>query len=85
MYLGNRDVVKIIKRTKTLLNNSIKSGGSSIKDFKGVSGKNGEFQQKFKVYARNGLKCKKKNCKGTIKKIYISNRSSFFCPICQSN
>ena len=85
MYLGNRDVVKIIKRTKTLLNNSIKSGGSSIKDFKGVSGKNGEFQQKFKVYARNGLKCKKKNCKGTIKKIYISNRSSFFCPICQTN
>ena len=83
--IGTRNVENIIKKTKIILKNSIKSGGSSIKDFKSVSGKNGDFQQKFKVYAREGLKCKKNNCKGIIKKIYISKRSSFYCPKCQNN
>ena len=85
MNISFEKIKKIVKKTKTILANSIKSGGSSIKDFRGVSGKNGAFQQKFKVYARDGLKCKKRNCEGTVKKIYISNRSSFFCPICQTN
>jgi len=80
-----KDASNIIQKTKIILKNSITSGGSSIKDFTGISGKNGAFQQKFKVYAREGLKCKKKKCHGIIKKIYISKRSSFFCTICQNN
>ena len=83
--LDNKKILLLIKNTKFVLKDSIKNGGSSIKDFQGISGKNGDFQQKFKVYDRDGLKCKKRGCKGLIKKIYISNRSSFFCPICQNN
>ncbi len=83
--LSNKKIPLLIKNTKSVLEDSIKNGGSSIKDFKGISGKSGDFQQKFKVYDRDGLKCKKRGCKGLIKKIYISNRSSFFCPICQNN
>ena len=59
--------------------------GSSIKDFKGISGRKGSFQQKFRVYDRESLKCKKMGCKGIIKKIYISRRSSFYCSVCQNN
>jgi len=75
----------MVKNTKLILKKSIKYGGSSIKDFKGISGKKGDFQEEFKVYEREGLECKKRGCNGKIKKIYISNRSSFFCPKCQSN
>mgnify|MGYP001228622972 FL=1 len=75
----------LVKNTKLILKKSIKYGGSSIKDFKGISGKKGDFQEEFKVYEREGLECKKRGCNGKIKKIYISNRSSFFCPKCQSN
>ena len=63
---------------------AIKKGGSSIKDFKNVSGKKGGFQKNFKVYERQGLKCKRKNCSGTIQKKTITNRSTFFCNTCQN-
>ena len=74
---------KIVKNIKTILLKAIKSGGSSIRDFKGASGKKGNFQQKFMVYDRNGQVCKKIRCRGKIKKIYISNRSTFYCLKCQ--
>ena len=61
----------------------IKKGGSSIRDFKNTSGKNGNFQKEFKVYQRENLDCLRSNCSGKIKKIFISNRSTFFCNICQ--
>ena len=74
---------KIVKNIKTILLKAIKLGGSSIRDFKGASGKKGNFQQKFMVYDRNGQVCKKIGCRGKIKKIYISNRSTFYCLKCQ--
>ena len=82
--INNKIILTLVKNIKSVLIDSIKNGGSSIKDFKGITGKNGYFQQKFKVYDREGLKCKKKGCTGVIKKIYISNRSSFFCTLCQN-
>ena len=74
---------KIIKFSRIILNNAIKFGGSSIKDFKGVSGGRGNFQTKFTVYNRENQRCTKHKCKGIIKKKYISNRSTFVCNFCQ--
>ncbi len=62
---------------------TIKKGGSSIRDFKNTSGKKGSFQKNFNVYERNGLNCKRLHCDGIIQKKNISNRSTFFCNICQ--
>ena len=59
---------KISRNTKTVLLNAIKKGGSSIRDFKHISGSVGSFQKNFKVYQRDGLKCKRVDCKGIIKK-----------------
>ena len=77
------EIKKIIKNTKIILKKAIFLGGSSIRDFKGISGNTGNFQQKFKVYGRDGQLCRKSGCKGIIKKIYISNRSTFHCIKCQ--
>ena len=74
---------KIIIYSRKVLNNAIKKGGSSIRDFKNTSGKKGTFQKNFNVYERNGLSCKRSHCKGIIQKKNISNRSTFFCNICQ--
>ena len=74
---------KIIFYSKTVLRRAIKKGGSSIRDFKNISGNRGSFQKDFKVYQRENLSCPKFNCTGIIKKKFISNRSSFFCNICQ--
>ena len=74
---------KIIKQSKKVLKKSIIKGGSSIRDFKNTSGDKGSFQNEFKVYNRENLKCTRTSCKGKISKVVITNRSSFFCNKCQ--
>ena len=83
MKLSKEECKKIIFFSKSVLTKAIQKGGSSIRDFKNISGENGNFQKEFKVYQREDLNCLKKKCSGKIKKIFISNRSTFFCNICQ--
>jgi formamidopyrimidine-DNA glycosylase len=75
---------RIILSSKKVLLKAINKGGSSIKDFKNTDGSKGNFQDSFKVYQRKGLNCKRKSCKGVITKKIITNRSTFFCNICQN-
>ena len=82
--LNQAECKKIIYFSKLILKKAIRLGGSSIRDFKNVSGKNGLFQNEFKVYQREHLKCLKYNCQGKIKKKIISKRSTFFCNKCQN-
>ena len=81
--LSSKEIKKLIKYSKLVLNLAIKFGGSSIRDFKNAKGISGSFQNKFKVYDRENKYCLRKNCKGKIIKMFISNRSSFFCKSCQ--
>jgi len=81
--LTSTDLNKIIRFSRITLKNAIKFGGSSIRDFKSVSGDGGSFQTKFKVYNRDNQNCLKSKCRGVIKKKYISNRSTFICNFCQ--
>ena len=81
--INKKDCKKILINSKKVLNKAIKKGGSSIRDFKNTSGKKGDFQNTFNVYDREGLNCKRFGCFGIIKKKNISNRSTFFCNICQ--
>ena len=83
MKLTKNDCKKIITFSKNVLNKAIQKGGSSIRDFKNTSGKKGNFQKEFKVYQRENLNCPRSKCTGKIKKIFISNRSTFFCNTCQ--
>ena len=81
--IDKKELFNIIKFTKKILKKSINQGGSSIKDFTNTEGKRGNFQQKFNVYNRENNKCTRNNCLGKIQKINISNRSSYFCSMCQ--
>ena len=83
MKLSKKDCKNIILFSKKVLNRAIKKGGSSIRDFRDAFGKSGNFQKEFRVYQREKLNCFRSKCKGRIKKIFISNRSTFFCNICQ--
>ena len=81
--LNLKDCKKIVINSRKVLSEAIDKGGSSIKDFKNISGDNGNFQKDFKVYQREDLHCKRSKCNGIIRKKNISNRSTFFCNICQ--
>ena len=82
--LSKIEIKNLIINIKKILQLSILKGGSSIRDFKNISGKSGSFQQFFHVYGQESKKCSRIPCKGKIKKIQISNRSSFYCNKCQN-
>ena len=81
--LNKNEISILIFNIKKVLKLSISKGGASIKDFKNTLGKSGAFQQFFHIYGRENKNCSRISCKGKIRKIIISNRSSFYCSKCQ--
>ena len=81
--LKMKEIKKLIFNIKKVLKLAISEGGSSLRDFQNTQGKSGSFQQFFCVYGKTNEKCSRISCKGIIKKIVISNRSSFYCNKCQ--
>ena len=68
---------------RSVLNEAIEAGGSTLKDFRAADGASGYFQHRFDVYDREGEPCHTPNCPGTVERIVQSGRSTFFCPVCQ--
>jgi formamidopyrimidine-DNA glycosylase len=73
---------RLSEEIRLTLNESIVLGGSSLRDYVDSDGKQGYFQQHYWVYGRAGEQCKK--CNALIRQIKQGQRSSFFCPNCQS-
>ena len=82
--LNINEIKNLILNIKKILEFSISKGGASIRDFQNTHGKSGKFQQFFYVYGKNNKKCSRISCTGKIKRIIISNRSSFYCSKCQN-
>ena len=82
--LNRKEIENLIFYIRKILRFSISKGGSSIRDYRNILGKNGSFQQFFSVYGQENKNCSRISCKGKIKKIQISNRSSFYCNNCQN-
>ncbi len=66
---------------KKVLENAIKAGGSTLKDYRKSDGNLGYFQYQFNVYDQAGQGCKK--CSVKIIRIIQAGRSTFYCPKCQ--
>ena len=41
------------------------------------------FPNRFHVYDRAGARCTRRGCRGRIRRIVQSGRSTFYCPVCQ--
>ena len=74
---------RLVPAIKHVLKAAIEAGGSSLRDYRKSDGELGYFQHRFAVYDRAGERCPKKGCKGTIKRIVQTGRSTFYCPACQ--
>ena len=83
--LKKKIVKKLLINSKKSFIEAIKKGGSSIRDFKNISGKKGNFQKDFKVYEREGLNCKRLNCIGIIKKKIFQIDQLFFVILVKNN
>ena len=76
-------VAALVPIIRTVLEDAIRAGGSSLKDFRQANGELGYFQHTFDVYGREGEPCRREGCGGTIARITQSGRSSFYCGKCQ--
>jgi len=79
--LNNKELENIIKYTKTVLEDAIKQGGSTIRSYTSVDGVHGLFQQKLNVHTKAGQNCP--TCNTTIIKIKVGGRGTYYCPTCQ--
>ena len=73
----------LVGAIKAVLQDAIKAGGSSLRDHRQTDGELGYFQHHFRVYDREGAPCVTPGCKGTVKRIVQTGRSTYFCPVCQ--
>ena len=66
---------------RDVLEKAIAKGGTTLQDFVGVDGSPGYFEQKLRVYGRQGKPCYR--CSMVIKKRVIGQRSTYYCSACQ--
>ena len=72
---------KLATAIRETLAAAIEQGGSTLRDFIGVDGQSGYFQQSYFVYDRQGEPCRV--CGGTVKQLVQGQRSTFYCSNCQ--
>ena len=82
MKLSIKDCADLSNSIKKVLNEAIKMGGTTLKDFYSADGNQGYFKIKLNVYGRNGESCN--NCKNIIIKKTIGQRATFMCSKCQN-
>jgi len=65
-----------------VLEDALAAGGTTLGAFKRETGRPGYFSLHLEVYGRAGLPCGV--CGSTILNMRLGQRSSFFCPVCQT-
>ncbi len=71
---------RLVVAIREVIDEAIKAGGSTLRDFASPDGELGYFSKTFAVYDREGQPC---GCGGTVKRFVQGGRSTFYCPACQ--
>ncbi len=75
--------VRLVAAIKSVLAEAVRAGGSTLRDYKQADGSLGRFQNEFAVYGREGQRCLRRGCRGTVRRKVQGGRSTFYCPVCQ--
>jgi formamidopyrimidine-DNA glycosylase len=65
---------------RTVLEEAIEAGGSTLRDFQAADGSLGYFQHRFQAYGREDEPCLRPGCRGVIRRKVQGGRSTFYCP-----
>jgi formamidopyrimidine-DNA glycosylase len=75
---------QLVAAIKSVLEEAVEAGGSSLRDYVQTSGELGYFQHRWAVYDREGQACPGCDCNlkrtGGIRRIVQAGRSTFYCP-----
>lgn len=72
---------RLAMSVRAVLNDALRHGGTTLRDFVSENGQPGYFKQSLKVYQRDGEKCLV--CGNLIRCRRIGQRSAFYCANCQ--
>jgi formamidopyrimidine-DNA glycosylase len=72
---------RLWRAVPAVLRRAIRCRGTSVRDYRDGDGAEGGFQNRLRVYGREGLPCLR--CASRIRRLRVSGRSSHFCPRCQ--
>jgi formamidopyrimidine-DNA glycosylase len=75
--------MRTVAAIKSVLEDAIKAGGSTLRDYRHADGTLGYFQHRFDVYGREGQPCTRAGCPGTVGRKIQGGRSTFACSACQ--
>ncbi|MEE9207894.1 MAG: bifunctional DNA-formamidopyrimidine glycosylase/DNA-(apurinic or apyrimidinic site) lyase [Gemmatimonadota bacterium] len=73
---------RLHRSVRRVLREALRSGGTTLRDYRAVNGTRGRYQNRLRVYGREGEACPR--CRTTISRIVQAGRSSFLCSGCQS-
>ena len=80
--LNLTEVTNLLAAAKEVMEKSIESGGSTMRNYVKADGTRGNYLDLFaKVYQRDGEPCER--CGTRLEKIKIGGRGTHFCPECQ--
>ena len=74
---------RLAQAIRQVLDEAVAAGGSTLRDFRQADGSLGTFQHGFQAYDREDEPCLAPECRGMIRRIVQSGRSTFFCAQCQ--
>ncbi len=82
--LSSQEVRRLYRAIQETVQEAIKMRGTTLEDeaYVDLFGKPGEYQAELKVYGREGEPCRR--CRTPIQTVKVSQRTSYFCPQCQS-
>jgi formamidopyrimidine-DNA glycosylase len=82
--LSSQEVRRLYRAIQETLQDAIKLRGTTLEDeaYVDLFGKPGEYGSELKVYGREGEPCRR--CRTPIQTVKVSQRTSYFCPQCQS-
>ena len=75
-----RRAERLARAIRSVLDEAIQAGGSTLRDYVQASGELGYFQHAFAVYDREGRPCPGCDCAGGVRRIVQGGRSTFLCP-----
>jgi len=76
-----REAQALLGSLREVLERAIAAGGTTLRDYRDSSGREGSFGRELSVYGRENEPCL--TCGAGIERIVISNRSAFLCATCQ--
>lgn len=74
---------RLVSAIRSVLQDAIAAGGSTLRDYRMADGSSGAFQETFAVYDRANQACRRRGCCGQIRRIVQGQRATYYCTKCQ--